>query len=88
MSEKDLYSTINNLEVNFVRIEDKLNLIYEQVKRINGKVAENTKWRVANEKDLERLINDREAKFKKYGDIIWKISNVGFLLYILFSKFL
>ena len=55
---------------------DTLARIEGQTTKTNGRVDSLEAYRNQTEKPLIQLFRDREDKFKKYGDLAWKITFV------------
>lgn len=53
--------------------------VHDRQDKTNGQVKENTDWRLTNDELVKQLRVDREAKFKRYSDIIWKLGTVAAL---------
>ena len=68
-------------------VDGGLSRISDHLKMLNGKVAEHEKWKLHNEKPLETLCDDRENKFKRYGDMVWKVATTIVLAVFGLSKF-
>ena len=54
--------------------------VHKRQDTTNGKVLGNRKWIDENRQLIEDLKNDRENKFRRYSDIIWKIAQVATLI--------
>lgn len=51
-----------------------LNKNNNHLQQLNSKVAKHNEWINRYDESVKRLIEDRESKFKKYGDAVWKIA--------------
>ena len=58
-------------------IKNHLGDINDHLKTLNGQVEKNSNYRVKHEIVIDNLINDREDKFRKYSDLLWKIAIIA-----------
>lgn len=61
-------------------IDKKVDGVAAHLEKLNGSVAKHEKWINQNSHDVERLVGDREDKFKRYGSVFWQIIVAASLL--------
>jgi len=68
-------SDLFNSEMRYIRktLED----IHTQTVKTNGSVTSNTNWRVGNEKFIKNLRDEREATYRRYSELIFKLTVSG-----------
>ena len=80
MNDEEIKLELVNINSKLKGIESHLGDINGHLDKLNGQVDKNTIYRLRNEKMIDSLIEDRENKFKRYGDIFWKLGSVIVLI--------
>jgi len=47
--------------------------VHSRQDKTNGAVADNTKYRLEHKQLIDDLRRDRASKYKRYGDLFWKL---------------